>query len=197
MIDVKACEQLMARLNQHQVVPAVELKVALGEEHWTDYKLRRAWVRGQRERAKIASCKLGQYVKALRIADLRQAQADRMRVRTGKLMPRGKRPYDLYEQALLRLSELIEVNPSLAEYLDRRFSPHSWDGGSDISPDKECVPRLWFHAENALPPIAEREIKTVRQLKMEALQRAIDAQLLIDQVLKKPNSKPLRRRKTL
>src|SRR5271170_3178237 len=53
-----------------------------------------------REKAKIASYELRNYVNMLRIADFRDAQADRMRVRRGKSMPRGKRPSDLYERAL-------------------------------------------------------------------------------------------------
>jgi hypothetical protein len=69
-----------------------------------------------REKAKIASYELRNYVNMLRIADLRDAQSDRMRVRRGKSMPRGKRPSDLYERALEHL---------LGESLDGAVAPDS------------------------------------------------------------------------
>jgi hypothetical protein len=127
MTDREACKQLLAQLHRGGPVAARELKRALGEEHWEEYERRREWVVTLREKkAKIASYKLRNYVNMLRIADLRDAQADRMRVRKGKSMPRGKRPSDLYERALEHLSERIEENGSLCQYLDRPFTPYVW-----------------------------------------------------------------------
>jgi hypothetical protein len=175
MSDLETCKLLFTRLQRRDTVAVPELKRALGKEHWMKYQMLRDWAKEQRAQAKIASHELRGYVNMLRIADLRQAQADRMRARTGKLMPRGKRPCDLYEQALQNLSDLIEWKPSLWKYFDRPFHPKRWSSSSDISPDKEGVPRLWFHSTNAMPQGAEREIKTVREIKMEVLQGAISA----------------------
>jgi hypothetical protein len=52
--------------------------------------------------------------------------------------------------------------------------PYSWDSTTDIGPDKESVPRLWY-TKNALPQSEQRKIKTIRELRKEALERAIEA----------------------
>jgi chromatin segregation and condensation protein Rec8/ScpA/Scc1 (kleisin family) len=144
MTVLESCQQLLLRLQRREPVAARELKRALGEEHWEEYERRREWVVALREKAKIASYELRNYVNMLRIADLRDAQADRMRVRRGKSMPRGKRPSDLYERALEHLSERIEENGSLYQYLDRPFTPYVLDCTTDIGEEKERVPRLWY-----------------------------------------------------
>ena len=174
MTDLEACQQLLLRLQRRKPVAAHELKRALGEELWSDYRLRCERVKRQREEAMIASYELRNYLRMLRIADLHDAQRNQISGRMRKHRLRWTSPSTKYERVLEHLSERIEENVSLANHLDRAFSPYSWDSSTDIGPDKEGVPRLWY-TENALPQFEESKIKTNRQLKMEALERAIEA----------------------
>ena len=122
----------------------------------------------------IASYELRDYVRMLRIADLHNAQPNQISGHMRKRRLRWTSPSTKYERASEHLSKRIEENGSLANHLDRAFSPYSWDSSTDIGPDKDGVPRLWY-TENALPQFEESKIKTNRQLKMEALERAIEA----------------------
>jgi hypothetical protein len=174
MTDPEACQQLLMQLLRRKPVAAHELKRALGEEHWGDYERRLERVKEWREEAKIASYELRDYVRLLRIADLHDAQPNQISGHMRKPSLRWTSPSTKYERALQHLSERIQENVSLANHLDRAFSPYSWDNSTDIGPDKEGVPRLWY-TENALPQFQESKIKTNRQLQMEALERAIEA----------------------
>ena len=175
MTDLEACKQLLVRLRRREPVASPDLKRALGDEYWTDYQLRCASVKKQRDEAKNALYELRDYVRLLRIADLCDAQPNRNRGGQGRgRLPRTS-PSEKYEMALQRLSELVEENGALAQYLDRTFSPYSWDSTSNIGPDKAGMPRLWFHSENALQGPEERKIKTIWQLRQEALAEAIAA----------------------
>jgi hypothetical protein len=151
MTDLEARKQLLARLRRREPVASQELKRALGDENWTDYQLRCAWVKTQREEAKNAFHELRDYVRLLRIADLCDAQPHRSsEIRQGGILPQTS-PSAKYEQALERLSELVEQNGALAQYLDRTFSPYRWDGVSDIDFEKESVPRIVYHMQNVRP----------------------------------------------
>jgi hypothetical protein len=194
MTDLEACKELLARLLRREPVSSLELKRALGDEIWTDYQLRRAWVKREREEAKNASYELRDYVRLLRIADLSDAQPNRhigsrRRFRTPRTSPSAK-----YEQALIRLSELVEQNNSLAQYLDRTFSPYCWDCGSDIGPVKEGVPRIVYHRANVQHVPEERNIKTIRQIRQEALSGAIEAMSAPSSDSKEPKIKRIRTR---
>ena len=150
MTDLEACQQLLLRLQHREPVAAHELKRALGEEHWEDYERRLKRVKEWREEATIASYELRDYVRMLRIADLHDAQPNQISGHMRKRRLRWTSPSTKYERALEHLSERIQENVSLADHLDRAFSPYSWDSSTDIGPDKEGVPRLWY-TENALP----------------------------------------------
>ena len=151
-------------------------------------------VKEWREEAKIASYELRDYVRMLRIADLHDAQPNQISGHMRKRRLRWTSPSTKYERALDHLSERIGENGSLADHLDRAFSPHSWASSTDIGPDKEGVPRLWY-MENALPQSDQRKIKTNRQLKMEALERVIEAVSKPPAVTKKRKLKRLPLRK--
>jgi hypothetical protein len=151
---------------------AREIKRAVGIDHWNAYLMNRAVTKHWRAEAKIASRELRSYVEMLTLADLRDAQADRMRARTGRLLAGGQRSSDLYERALDRLAELAEGEPSLLRHLDRNFSPANY--ASEIGPDKESVPRLWFHKHYAVHQNPVKAIKTVAQLKSETLDQAME-----------------------
>jgi hypothetical protein len=169
MTDLEACKQLLLRLQRREPIAARELKRALGDQNWNDYQLLRASTKTLRERAKIASYELRNYVRMLRIADLHDADPSR-NISLRRLRKRGLHwtsPSAKYQRALEHLSERLADNGSLYQYLDR--SPYG-----DIDADKESVPRLWY-TENALPPPEEGQIKTIRQLRKEALERAIEA----------------------
>jgi hypothetical protein len=186
MTDLLACKQLLARMEQRKSVTAQELRRALGEERWDEYRGLRERAKTQREEAKIASYELRDYVRMLRIADLHDAQPNR-NISLRRTRERGLHwtsPDRKYERALEHLSERLAENGSLDQDLDR--SPYG-----DIDPDKESVPPLWY-TENALPPSDQRKIKTTRQLKMEALQRAIEALSTPSAVTKKRKLRRLR-----
>jgi sarcosine oxidase delta subunit len=196
MTDLEACKQLLARLKKFEFVTARELRRALGEEHWQDYEGRREWVKALRERAKIASYELRNYVQMLRIADLQDAQPNR-NISLRRERKRGLHwtsPDRKYERALEHLSEKIAENGSLARHLDRFFTPYRWDSTSDIGPDKQSVPRLWY-TKNALPQPEEGQIKSIRQLRKEALERAIAAMSTPPAAPKKRNLRRLPLRK--
>lgn len=95
MTDLEACKQLLLRLRRRESVAARELKRALGDQHWNDYQLLRAWAKTLCEEAKIASYLLLDYVQMLRIADLRDAYPNRIislrrrRKRVSPLVPRS------------------------------------------------------------------------------------------------------------
>ena len=192
MSDLETCKQLLARLWRREPIAPVELERALGEEHWADYQRRRQWAKESRVEANIARYELRSYTEMLRIADLCYAQPTRSGRPSGRRPPSS--PSRKYERALEHLSERIQEEPSLRRHLDRPFRPYCWDCSTDVAPEKENVPRLWCHKENALAGFAQWEIKTIRQLRLEALQKAIDAQPPPIRVLKKFALKPLRRR---
>jgi hypothetical protein len=195
MTDLEACKQLLLRLRRRESVAARELRRALGEEHWAEYEGWREWMKGLHEQAKLASYQLRQYVGMLRIADLHDAHPSR-NISLRRRRKRGLHwtsPDRKYERALEHLTERIGENVSLRQYLDRPFSPNrSYGSISDIGPYKGGMPRLWFHTENALPQSEERKIKTIRQLKMEALERAIEALSVPPTVTKKRKLRRLR-----
>lgn len=189
-MDREACKQLLTRLEQLETVTARELRHALGEDHWEDYEGRREWVKALRERAKIASYELRDYVRMLRIADLQDAQPNR-NVSLRRLRKRGLHwtsPDRKYERALEHVSERVAEHGSLSQYLDRPFGPdRSYDStSSDFGPSKEGVPRLWY-TENALPQPEEGQIKSIRQLRKEALERAIAAMSTPPEAPEKPS----------
>jgi hypothetical protein len=171
MVDRDACAALLARLSRGEPVAAREIKRAVGIDHWNTYLMNRALMKHWRAEAKLATRALLPYVEMLTLADLRDAQADRMRVRSGNSLEQGKRPSDLYERALDLLAHLAEHDSSVLRHLDRTFSPTTY--ASEIGPDKESVPRLWFHMHYAVHENPGKAIKTAAELKIEALDRAI------------------------
>src|SRR5271155_1821804 len=114
MTDLEACQQLLLRLQRRKPVAAHELKRALGEELWSDYRLRCERVKRQREEAMIASYELRNYLRMLRIADLHDAQRNQISGRMRKHRLRWTSPSTKYERVLEHLSERIEENVSLA-----------------------------------------------------------------------------------
>ena len=194
MTDPEACQQLLMQLLPRKPFTAHELKRALGEEHWEDYEGRLERVKEWREEAMIASYELRDYVRMLRIADLHDAQPNQISGHMRKRRLRWTSPSTKYERALEHLSKRIEENGSLANHLDRAFSPYSWDNSTDIGPDKDGVPRLWY-TENALPQSEQRKIKTIRELRREALERAIEALSAPPAASKKRHLKRFRLRK--
>jgi hypothetical protein len=164
--------ELSARLHRGEPVAAREIKRAVGIDHWNTYLMNLALTKHWRAEAKIASRELRSYVEMLTLADLRDSQADRMRAHTGRFLAGGQRPSDLYERALERLAELVERDRSILRHLDRNFSPA--DYASEIGPDKESVPRLWFHKHYAVNHDPVKAIKTLAQLKSETLDQAME-----------------------
>jgi hypothetical protein len=125
-------------------------------------------------------------VRLLRIADLCDAKEARLRARNFS-QRRWKRS-NWYELALECLAELIGDNTSLVGYLDRSFSPNLWE----FDADREGVPRIKYHTENVLSQPEEATIKTTKQLKWEALEKAIEALSAPPAVSTKRNPERLR-----
>ena len=168
MPNIRKCKRLLARLQRGNSVIAVDLRPALGDERWADYKSLCAWMTGQRREAKKAIQKLGSYVRLLRIADLCDARYSRLRAL--KFNERNWTRSNWYGRALECLTDLVRNEPALTIYLDRPFSPDY--GESDA--DRESVPRIKYHSDQVLPQPEEATIKTTKQLKWEVLERCIE-----------------------
>ena len=124
--------------------------------------------------AKVASAALQDYVRLLRIADLCNGNPARGRTLGSRPRVRREQPSVKYERALERLAELIDTDASLVDYLDRPFSMNLWYDGT-IAADIESVTRIKYHAGEFVIKTQYNTLKSVRRLKMEALQRAINS----------------------
>jgi len=124
--------------------------------------------------AKVASAALQDYVRLLRIADLCNGNPARGRTLGSRPRVRREQPSVKYERALERLAELIDTDASLVDYLDRPFSMNLWYDGT-IAADIESVTRIKYHAGEFVIKTQYNILKSIRQLKLEALQRAINS----------------------
>lgn len=177
----------MQAIGANTSVSSKELKAALGEEHWQAYQTACEYRKAQLDQYEVCKRELRDYIRLLRIADINDHSADtvsqRGRQRKSTAMPRDTG----YERAIERLQELLEADPTLQQFLDRGYDFDTWLGNNDIS--RHGVPRPIFHKTQVFEKIEHQQIPSVRELKVEALEKAIDQPTISTQLAEKRDGK--------
>jgi hypothetical protein len=154
--NLPACQALRDRLVNGEKVTTRELRDALSDHDWEQYRQRRQIAKDARIIGADGRAKLRGYTKLLNKADMMFGLSEHISQNRNRSEARRRaagRPLSLkpdgaqrlrdgdryYERALERLEELIYADRSIISYLDR---PWDWgEEGGMISIDKESVPR--------------------------------------------------------
>lgn len=168
-------------------VNSKELKAALGDEHWQEYQAACEYRKMQLDQYEVCKRELGDYIKLLRIADFNDQAVDRASQlgwkRKSTAMPRDTG----YERAIERLSELLEADPTLQQFLDRDYDFDTWHGNNGIC--RHSVPRPVFHKRQVFEKIEHQQIPTVRELKVQALEKAVEKPITSTQLVEEHDRK--------
>lgn len=154
---------LVARLEDKHHVTVREIKVALGNALWNDFK-REELIYCPEKRSPVITQQLASYTKALYRADRlharwKQVQKNAFMIYRGKKLPVmvAKALYcrevcKQYEIALENLRDLLAKNHILSHYFDLPVLGEVFD---DIAHEYESMPRFWD-----TPPQMNREIQS-------------------------------------
>ena len=158
-----------------------ELKRCLGERHWDAFCQERSAASADREMARSASYLLRDYIRLVRIGDMKYGQAE-------SLAAKGHKAIDVYhqsehylERALECLDGLLSSDVSLNQYLDRDFDYGKQGGICAPYPDE--VPRIRYHKSKVFGYATNEPFVSLKSLKENALSQAIKDPQLDDPIL--------------
>lgn len=170
-------------------VSSKELKAALGDQHWQAFQAECEYQQAVKGEHELGRQKLRDYIDLLRIADFNDQAVDRasqlgwQRKATAMASDAG------YERAIERLKELLAADPSLSQLLDKDYDFETWHGNNDIS--RHGVPRPTFHKVNVHGYAVFPGFPTLKELKIDALLKAIDQPATSTQLVEEYDSKAL------
>lgn len=166
-----------------------ELKAALGDEYLRTYQSECEYLKARQDDYDYGREKLRNYIDLLRIADFNDQAVDRasqlgwQRKSTAMTRDGG------YERAIERLQELIEADPSLTRFFDKDYDFETWHGNNGLCFD--TVPRPVFHKRKVHGYAEFPGLPTLKELKISALQQAIDQPVTSTQLIEEYDSKAL------
>lgn len=172
MTDLTACQALLATLNKGRKVTLSQVREALGSDrsHWLDLELSR--LTAERAEAQDARSSMSEYVKALQVADLINGRAERATSSASRASLYGKAA-TRYEEALTKLSELLQVDPALQRHLDRDMDWEKIGGGGTVQSDVASVPRIRYHTRRVFGETEHEAFRSRDEILIEALKKAI------------------------
>lgn len=144
-----------------------DMKSLLTEEQMQQYELH--WQNAQAYKQSIndGRWELESYTKKLKVADAIWARYENTRA-ANKKAETEKLAQSAYESALEHLEELLEANPAVELYLDRRVS---FDAGNECDPSVAEVPRYSLSKSH----YAHREqFQTKNDIKMQVIDEALE-----------------------
>ena len=182
MTDVAACQALLGRLTTASAndaktagasasVSSIELKAALGDEHWQNYQFNRHYKAQTAQEVETAKQALGSYIEMLRLADFNDSIRDRASA-NGRSMKNFRMHSDEgYERAIEHLGELLSANPQINRFLDKAYDYDDPKGNAGYS--RHDVPRPLHHRRYVYDSIDHQQIPTLKSLKIAALENAL------------------------
>lgn len=126
----------------------------------------------EREKARDASKELREYTKLLSIADLLNSRSGYGKSHKSRTRL-NDRAETLYEDALTKLVELLEIKPSLVEYLDRAMDWQDRGGGGLVRADSDNVPRCRYHIRRVFGHALNEPFASRVSIMMSALSSAV------------------------
>lgn len=141
----------------------------MGDRHVDSLNMELGHAKALRGQARDASIQLRPYIKLLQVADLLFSRSEEAKS-SAVAKPLGFKAEAKYEQALERLSELLEVDPTIQRHLDR---PMEWTAGGQIGPEQGAVPRVRYHSRHVFGNVEHKELKSRTDIMREALVSAI------------------------
>lgn len=144
----------------------------MGEEHWESYQRQVEFIQAQKDDAEFGRVALRDYIDLLRIADFNDQAVDRASQKGWKRKKTAMASDAGYERAIERLSELLEADPSLKQFLDRHYDFDMWHGNNGVC--RHSVPRPTFHKRYVYGNIEHQPFPTATELKVDALRKAIE-----------------------
>jgi len=158
-----------------------ELKRCLGERHWVAFCQERSAASADREMARSASYLLRDYIRLVKIGDLKYGQAERLSAKGHKAIKVYHQSEHYLERALECLDGLLSSDVSLNQYLDRDFDYGKQGGICAPYPDE--VPRIRYHKSKVFGYATNEPFVSLKSLKENALSQAIKDPQLDDPIL--------------
>lgn len=166
-----------------------ELKAALGDQHWQAYQAECEYQKAVKDDYDHGRQGARDYTKLLRLADFNDQGVDR-----ASQLGWNRKATEIardggYERAVERLQELLDADPGLMRFLDKDYDFETWHGNNGTC--RHTVPRPVFHKVNVHGYAEFPGLPTPKELKISALQQAIDQPATSVQMIEEYDSKAL------